>query len=249
MRLWVGLVVVCSAVSGLGCNKKEAGPRPNPRCNLGAEASLREFCDQDDVWRDRCERYAHYDAALADMIADCGSTGFPVALGSCEGRMIERGAGDGTGTGYFYDEDGDLVGIRVVEDAPIACPEGSPGAGHEAVTIGGRATDERCETCHLCGVTLDDDGEVCSGESAQPYVQQCLDAFDFAPGCDECACGACYPWTFSGIEDTAREFHECVTDHCEVCAQPIDEDDGGSEPDGSSQPDASQQSTDEDAGR
>src|SRR5204862_436670 len=116
MRSWVGLVVVCLFGVGLGCNKKEAGPRPDPTCHMGPEVSLREFCDQDNTWRDKCERYAHYDDGLAAMIVDCGATGFPVAVGSCDLRVVERSLGGTSGELFYYDEDGDLVGIRTFED-------------------------------------------------------------------------------------------------------------------------------------
>lgn len=224
------LCVSVPVLSLVAC-EREAGPRADAdaerACRFGSRADLDEFCDQSQMWRDACERFGEYDAALDHSVSDCAQTGFPVALGECDDlRVIERSL-PLTGTLYYYDpDDGDLVGIRSITDHVVACPEAAPRAQSEPIVTAGRAPDGDCDTCHLCGVAPEADRQVCAGALAEPYVEQCLERYDFAAGCGECACGACYPWTFSAIEDTALAFHECVSGQCPACAQPGGEDAG-----------------------
>jgi hypothetical protein len=213
-----------------GC-KEEAGPRADPRaeeaCKREPELSLRDFCAQSDEWEQACDQYARYDDALEAALADCSDTGFPVAVGDCDLRVIDRSLSL-HGTRYYYDGDGELVGVLSFTDQVFTCPKGFPREQSVAVQTGGRIDDE-CEPCHVCGATLEDP-DVCAGETGEPYVQQCRERFDFAPDCEPCACEHCYPWTFTDNSSTNELFQTCVADRCEVCLMTPEEEDAGMEP-------------------
>jgi hypothetical protein len=229
----VGLAL--AAAVAVGC-KKEAGPRPNhlieEACRREPELSLDDFCEQSPAWEADCERFESYEQALAQVLADCADTAFPLAIGDCGLRVIERSLSS-SGVLYYYDGD-ELVGIRTFTDRVYTCPEGSAREQSVTVQVGGRI-DEECETCHLCGATVAEP-EVCKGETAEPYVEQCRETFDFAPECEPCACEQCFPWTFTDNASINEIFQTCVADHCEVCIMPPDDDDAGMSEDASTPP-------------
>lgn len=233
--------------------KEEAGPRPQPgaeaACQREPEPSLSDFCDQSREFRDLCERYETYDEALEYSLADCTETGFPLAIGECDERVIDRSHPTG-GVRLFYDSDGELVGVRFRTDVVFDCPPGGPRDRSVKTQRAGRVDDE-CEPCLVCGAVFDDDEPaVCSGDLGQPYVDRCRDTFDFHPQCEPCACQNCYPFTYTDLADTAELFHLCVEDNCEACTvRPAD---AGDEPEDaavdSGPPDSGSTEPDEDGG-
>lgn len=224
----LGCVALALAALALaaGC-KKEAGPRPDrlaeEACRREPELSLDDFCEQSAAWEAECAQYQSYDAALQRVLADCADTAFPVAIGDCGLRVIDRSLLT-SGVLHYYDGD-ELVGIRTFTDQVYTCPEGSPRDESVTVQVGGRIDDD-CETCHLCGATLEQP-EVCSGETAEPYIEQCRETFDFAPECEPCACEHCFPWTFTDNTSTNAIFQTCVADHCQACIMPPGDEDAG----------------------
>ncbi len=221
----VGLALAAGLIAG--CTKNEAGPRRDraaeQACRREPELSLQDFCEQSGAGNVECEQYESYEVALQRALSDCSDTAFPVAIGNCKLRVIDRSL-PSTGVLYYYDGD-ELVGIRTFTDQVYTCPEGSPREESVTEQIAGRI-DEDCETCHLCGAAFDEP-EVCAGESAEPYIEQCRETVDFAPECEPCACEHCFPWTFTDNTSTNELFQNCVADHCPACLVPPDDDDAG----------------------
>jgi hypothetical protein len=224
MRMVGCTALALSASLLMGC-KEEAGPRPDPlaveACRLEPELSLRDFCEQSRS--QECEQYESYEAALQRALADCSDTAFPVAIGDCGLRVIDRSL-PSAGVRYFYEGD-ELVGIRTFTDQVYTCPEGAPRRKSVTEQVAGRI-DEECETCHVCGATLDEP-VVCSGQTADPYIERCRETFDFAPECEPCACEHCFPWTFTDNASTNEMFQNCVADNCPACIMPPGDEDAG----------------------
>jgi hypothetical protein len=243
--------VLVAAALVVAC-KEEAGPRPQAgaedACAREPELSLSDFCDQSRDFRRLCERYESYDESLADSLQDCTETGFPLAVGDCDLRVIDRSHPQG-GLRLYYD-DGELVGVRQTTDQVFRCPKGFPREESVTTQVAGRV-DEECEPCLLCGAVFgDDDIEVCGGEVGAPHVERCRDTFMFHDSCEPCACERCYPFTYSDLRDTAALFHMCVEDHCEACTVRPDAGPDGGEPEDAGEPDAASDAAtgDEDAG-